>query len=58
MDEKSLTLYFSVFGKVLDVKLIRDKVTQISRGFAFVTFLRQAEARAALDERKHVIDGR
>ncbi|CAB3983076.1 splicing factor U2af large subunit A-like [Paramuricea clavata] len=37
-NEASLAYYFSVFGDIEDVKLIRDHDTKESRGFAFITF--------------------
>ncbi|XP_028392217.1 HIV Tat-specific factor 1 homolog [Dendronephthya gigantea] len=37
-NEASLAYYFSVFGDIEDIKLIRDHDTKESRGFAFITF--------------------
>ena len=39
VDEKKLTMYFTNFGKVESCRVIRDKATNISKGFGFVTFL-------------------
>ncbi|RUS71606.1 hypothetical protein EGW08_020633 [Elysia chlorotica] len=38
---------FSVFGKVLEVNIIRKKSTGIAKGFAFVTFKNPPDAEAA-----------
>jgi len=37
-DEQSLANFFSSFGKVLECKIIMDKVTGKSKGYGFVTF--------------------
>ena len=39
VDENKLTMYFTNFGKVESCRVIRDKATNISKGFGFVTFL-------------------
>ncbi len=36
--EADVEAYFKRFGKVVDVAIMRDKMTGRSRGFAFVTF--------------------
>ena len=36
--EQDIQHYFGQFGSVVDVAIMRDKVTGKSRGFAFVTF--------------------
>ena len=36
--ESDIEKYFSNYGKVVDVAIMRDKHTGKSRGFAFVTF--------------------
>ena len=46
MDEKKLTIYFTNFGKVESCKVVRDRATNISKGFGFVTFL-SAQVRSA-----------
>ena len=57
--ERPLRQYFSSFGEVSEVKVIRDRGTGISRGFAFVTFVCGAAAAAALAQKApHVIEGR
>jgi RNA recognition motif-containing protein len=39
MTEKPLMHYFSTFGHVTNVTVVRDKTTGISRGFGFVSLL-------------------
>ena len=39
VDEHKLTVYFTNFGKVESCNVVRDRATNISKGFAFVTFL-------------------
>jgi cold-inducible RNA-binding protein len=58
VDEKQLTLYFTVFGRVLDCKVIRDRESGISKGFAFVTFLGEEQAEAAIAEKRHNMNGK
>ena len=49
--EADVEAYFKRFGKVVDVAIMRDKMTGRSRGFAFVTFKeRTAEAINVLRE--------
>lgn len=47
-DEQDLEKAFSAYGSVDDIKLMRDRETGRSRGFAFITFATDAEASAAL----------
>lgn len=56
-DEVKLRSYFSKFGHVEDVVVMRDKINRNPRGFGFVTFLNEDAAAAACRE-SHCIDGR
>ncbi|VDM39865.1 unnamed protein product [Toxocara canis] len=56
--EQELTQYFSKWGTVVDCAVIRDVQTQLSRGFAFVTFATASMAVAALNARPHIINNR
>jgi len=49
--------YFSTYGVVNDVVIMRDRITGRSRGFGFVTFEDEQSADAAVLE-QHVIEGR
>lgn len=56
--EERISKEFSIFGKVLGVRLVRDKKTDKSKGYAFVEFKHKSDADYALrkaDNRK--IDG-
>ncbi|KAK3755411.1 hypothetical protein QZH41_016620, partial [Actinostola sp. cb2023] len=45
-DTKPVTLaeYFSFFGEIAYMKMIKDRETGVSRGFAFITFVEVADA--------------
>ncbi|KAI3870486.1 hypothetical protein MKX03_022679 [Papaver bracteatum] len=49
VDEKSLTEAFSSFGNVTEVRIIYDKDSGRSRGFGFVHFSTNNDARSAKD---------
>ncbi|EOX93311.1 hypothetical protein QUC31_004067 [Theobroma cacao] len=49
VDEKSLKDAFSSFGHVSEVRIMYDKDTGRSRGFGFVHFSKEDEARCAKD---------
>jgi RNA recognition motif-containing protein len=46
--EQDLTELFKPFGKTLRIFLAKDKSKQISRGFAFVTFMNKEDAQRAI----------
>ena len=46
--EEDLEQAFETFGLIEDIKLMRDRETGRSRGFAFITFEKQSEAEAAM----------
>ena len=56
--EKPLVAYFRSFGHVVDCAVVRDRDTRISRGFAFLTFLDDTEADAAVEYEQHLLDGK
>ncbi len=57
--ERPLRDYFSGFGDVSDVRVVRDRSTGISRGFAFVSFHQEESAAAALScKGPHMVEGR
>lgn len=53
-DEKTLKDAFASFGEVTDCRIITDRDSGRSRGFGFVSFNSEGEAKAALEE----MDGR
>lgn len=59
LTENEIQDIFSAAGTVQEVKLILDKVTGKSRGFAFVTFASDGEAERAITEfNGHRVEGR
>lgn len=58
-DEQSLENTFGSFGQIEELKLIRDRETGRSRGFAFVTFENSNEASEAIEQMNgSELDGR
>ncbi len=49
---------FSAYGELEEVRLITDRDTGRSRGFAFVTFATQLAAESALEMNGKPLDGR
>ena len=47
-DENTLNFLFAPFGRLESVKVARNPLTQASRGFGFVKFVRTSDAAAAL----------
>ena len=56
-DEEKLKEIFSAYGDLEDVKLIRDRDTGRSKGFAFITFALQHAAEQALEQNDKVMSG-
>jgi len=48
--ENDLQEMFRKFGHVQRVYLVKDKLTNLSRGFAFITFVLRKDAQRAMDE--------
>lgn len=55
---ESLSAAFSAYGEVTDVKIIKDRETGRSKGFGFVTFSNDAEAKASLTLNGTMLDDR
>lgn len=47
-DERDIFEFFSVAGRVLDVKLITDKNTKRSKGFAYIEYAQQTDVLSAV----------
>lgn len=56
--EKDLRKHFIQFGQIVDVQVMRDKESGLSRGFAFVTFACSFMSEAAFEHKEHVINDR
>ena len=50
--------YFSKFGEVVESKVMKDKVTENSRGFGFVKFKTGDAVTAVLNARPHILDNK
>jgi len=46
--EQTLRTLFEAFGEVLSVKVVKDRDTGVSRGFAFIEMSSDPEAQAAI----------
>ncbi|ELR62200.1 Heterogeneous nuclear ribonucleoprotein G, partial [Bos mutus] len=58
-DEKSLEATFGKYGRISEVLLMKDRETNKSRGFAFITFESPADAKAAVrDMNGKSLDGK
>ena len=57
-DSDGLKSAFSEYGEVVEAKVITDRDTGRSRGFGFVTFSDDGEAKAALALNETDLDGR
>lgn len=49
MNEGDIAIVFSEFGEVVDLRLMRDKQTGKSRGFAFIAYEDQRSTDLAVD---------
>ncbi len=47
--EEDLRLVFEKFGKILDIKVIKDHLTTNSKGFAYILFEKISDATCAID---------
>ncbi|CAK1587404.1 unnamed protein product [Parnassius mnemosyne] len=55
---EKLREYFAMFGPVTDVLIMKDPVTQRSRGFGFITFQEAASVDKVLAVPVHTLDGK
>ncbi|CAN4081799.1 unnamed protein product [Withania somnifera] len=52
-DESCLEKIFSNFGQVAEVKIVKDEMTQRSKGYGFIQYTSQENAMLALDSMDH-----
>jgi cold-inducible RNA-binding protein len=57
-DSEALRAAFQAHGEVVEAKVITDRETGRSRGFGFVTYATEAEAKKALAMNGAELDGR
>ncbi|XP_078255087.1 uncharacterized protein LOC144593426 [Rhinoraja longicauda] len=58
-DEQALEETFCKYGAIVDTRVIKDKITQASRGFGFITFENPEDATEALEAMNgKEVDGR
>jgi RNA recognition motif-containing protein len=58
-DEAALKAAFAEYGNIVSVAVITDRATGRSKGFGFVEFETEAEAKAAMDAMNNAeLDGR
>ena len=58
-DDQGLSAAFGQFGPIEDAKVINDRETGRSRGFGFVTFANEADAKVAMEKMNGAqLDGR
>ncbi|XP_062561131.1 RNA-binding protein Musashi homolog 1-like isoform X3 [Armigeres subalbatus] len=55
---EKLSEYFGMFGKVTDVLIMKDPITQRSRGFGFITFQEPNSVDKVLKVPIHTLDGK
>lgn len=53
MNEGDIAIVFSQFGEIVDVHLVRDKITGKSRGFCFLAYEDQRATVLAVDNFNH-----
>ncbi|CAG5012346.1 unnamed protein product [Parnassius apollo] len=57
-DQESLRDYFSKFGEITEVMVMKDPTTRRSRGFGFITFADPASVDKVLAQGTHELDGK
>jgi len=58
VSEEDLKDTFSKYGPIEEIKLVIDRMTGRSRGFCFITFLKQFDAEASLALNDTDLNGR
>jgi RNA-binding protein Musashi len=57
-DEKRLEEIFSVFGQIINIRIVRDQLTGRSKGFAFITFAENESVEKSKELDNQNIDGK
>ena len=57
-ENEGLQAAFEQYGEVTEVRIIRDRETDRSKGFGFITFASEEGAKAALEMSGQEVDGR
>ena len=55
--EQDLIRYFSYYGEVTKVRIVKDKKTKISKGYAYVT-MRHSRVVSTITSEEHWLDNR
>ena len=55
---ETITSVFAKYGEIEDCKVVKDKITGKSKGYAFILFKHRSGARKALTEPQKLIEGR
>ncbi|CAA0826231.1 UBP1-associated protein 2A [Striga hermonthica] len=56
--DETITTSFSKYGEIQDCKVVKDKISGKSKGYAFILFKHRKGARKALKEPQKLIEGR
>ncbi|CAA0813178.1 UBP1-associated protein 2A [Striga hermonthica] len=56
--DETITTLFSKYGEIEDCKVVKDKISGKSKGYAFILFKHRKGARRALKEPQKLIEGR
>jgi len=56
--QERLREYFTQFGEIDDVLIMKDPITQRSRGFGFITFRSPSSVTRVLSASSHLLDGK
>jgi len=58
VNEYDLKDYFSVYGRIVDARVVKDRKTGRSKGYAFITYSGSREANKSLASHGDDMDGR
>jgi len=58
VSERDLKEYFSDYGRIVDLRVVKDRKTGRSKGYAFITYSNVREAKKSLESHGSDMDGR